>query len=460
VRARREECGGRVGVRERGREKTGRVMRGAFACPECGCEIRLGGVAPGRQVRCDWCDSLVEVPFLPRAEQVTRSRHARYKTKSRWWTWRKWPIWARLGTPVLVVAILVAAGARVASSRWHSADEDALAKMLDTSVEAEKAGRLGDALVEVQSALARASRMKPPPTCLDALKQRRDVLSVREVEAQLARLDGASGDLATAVGRALTLQARAVRDPALGGLATSIEATLERLRQAWAEADAVEAAKAFDEGRLDRAMELCERQHRTADELPAASRRRSQAEAAALARRVIERHGIIVEPVKGAFTLGSPDSYATLLRPVLLDGLRLRGYLPRPARPVWPEIWTDAAPFRITFDVVEHQDETYLQSPNRVSRIDGKLALARGGSAFWHDAPGAHTQVPLPGLPAYQASRMAVSAHRSPDFERLLYDNARAGLAERIGIALRNVPECVHAVPTPAPGATAGASGT
>jgi hypothetical protein len=425
-------------------------MQGSFACPECGYEIRPTGLAPGRQVRCGWCDSLVEVPFFPRADQIMRSRSARRRGRSAWWAWRSWPVWARLTVPLLCVAVAVALAYRVVRSRWQSADAAALVEMVETSLRAEKAGRLGDALTELQSALARAERMAPPPPGIDDLRRRRDALSLREAEAKLAALSGPVADPGSAVGQVLTLRARAARDPALADLATAIEAALERLRQTWAQADSVEAAKALEAGRPDRAMDLCERLHRTADELPAEPRHRLQDEAAAIARRIIARYGTIVEPVRGQFTLGTPDSYTTQLRPIFLEGLRNHGYLPRPAQPVWPDLWTEAAPFRIVFEVVERQDESYLQSPNRISQIDGKMEMVRGGKAFWHDTPSARTQVPVPALPAYQASRVAVSAHRSPDFERVLYNNARAGLLERIGLSIRNLPPCPDSGPVPA----------
>ena len=42
-------------------------MDGSFACPECGSDVEVRGLAPGRQVRCGFCHRLLEVPYLPRA---------------------------------------------------------------------------------------------------------------------------------------------------------------------------------------------------------------------------------------------------------------------------------------------------------------------------------------------------------------------------------------------------------
>src|SRR5262249_21154100 len=157
-------------------------------------------------------------------------------------------------------------------------------------------------------------------------------------------------------------------------------------------------------GQFERAMDLSVRQFQTAGALPEASRLPLRSEATAVARRVIERWGAIVEPVRGQFTLGSPESYHTQLGPVVHATLRRPGYLPRPARPIWDDLWNTLAPFRLTFEVSEHQDDPYLGSPNRVSRLDGKIVITRNGATLWRDLPSAATQIPLPRLPAYQAS--------------------------------------------------------
>ena len=56
-------------------------MDGSFACPECGSDVEVRGLAPGRQVRCGFCHRLLEVPYLPRAAGPSwkRRRFARPK---------------------------------------------------------------------------------------------------------------------------------------------------------------------------------------------------------------------------------------------------------------------------------------------------------------------------------------------------------------------------------------------
>ena len=130
------------------------------------------------------------------------------------------------------------------------------------------------------------------------------------------------------------------------------------------------------------------------------------------------------------------------MRPNLTASLRERGYLPRTSSTTWDDLWTSLAPYRLTVDVLEQMDDTYLSSSNRLSVLSATLSLTRQGVLLWRESPRARTQIPLPGLPAYQASRLAVGARRSPEFERLLYEDARKALNQRIAAHLRSLPAC------------------
>src|SRR5262245_11045942 len=77
-------------------------MDGSFACPECGYELELSGTSPGRQIRCGWCETWVEVPFIPRAAVTSRWRSSR----SRRPPWLPWA-WGGIGLFALVVVLLV-----------------------------------------------------------------------------------------------------------------------------------------------------------------------------------------------------------------------------------------------------------------------------------------------------------------------------------------------------------------
>src|SRR4051812_44015087 len=109
-------------------------MEGTFACPECGAEIHLKGVSPGRLTRCGWCTSWVEVPFIPRADQIKRRRPASakgFKAVKRWW--RRWPLWSRVSVVVLLAALAVALTGRLIRDRRVSAECAALARLVESA---------------------------------------------------------------------------------------------------------------------------------------------------------------------------------------------------------------------------------------------------------------------------------------------------------------------------------------
>ncbi len=135
------------------------------------------------------------------------------------------------------------------------------------------------------------------------------------------------------------------------------------------------------------------------------------------------------------------------MEPPLKEALRGTGYLCKPADPLWDDLWATLAPFHVTIEVRERQTGTYLQSHNRLTAIEATVALVRENRRIWTGTPIARTQVPLPGLPAYQASRYSLSPHPMPEFERMLYEDAREGLLRQFGSYLRLIPAC----PKPAP---------
>lgn len=423
-------------------------MDGSFACPECGCEIHLTGLSPGRQVSCDWCQSRVEIPFIPRADQITRMRRSRFSARR-----KRLPAWAWLAFTMLTAAIALAGASRAVRSRWRSAECEALAGLVQSSQQAESAGRLDEALSALEGALTIALRTTPPPTNLDSLLEHRDRLSRQEAESSLLALEASKIPLdpAHAVGLALTLQARSHKDPALSTVTDRIAATLAKLRLAWVVAEADEARSANIAGQPDKALALAEHFHYNADNLLNPHRARWQAEAAEIAGQVIARHGTLVEPIRGQFTLGSPAAYAPLINPPLLETLKNRGYLPRPPSPLWSELWSSLAPYKVTLEINERFEDTYLSSQSRLSDLDAHLVLSRQGINHWGEAPRARTQVPLPGLSAYQASRLSVGDRRSAEAERLLYENARTNLIERLDYNLRNIPPCLPKNPGPLP---------
>ena len=128
-------------------------MDGAFACPECGSDVEMGGLAPGRQVRCGFCHRLLEVPYLPRAASPSRRRR-RY-ARPKWVNWA----WAALG---LVLVVVVTAGAVEILRRRSSTIQDrAINELLATSGRHESEGRISEALIDLDAALELADKAGP-----------------------------------------------------------------------------------------------------------------------------------------------------------------------------------------------------------------------------------------------------------------------------------------------------------
>ena len=127
--------------------------------------------------------------------------------------------------------------------------------------------------------------------------------------------------------------------------------------------------------------------------------------------------------------------------PELVRGLKAKGYLPREDASPWRPKWSDA-PYRLSLEINEKHEGNYMSSENRLTRIDAHLTLLLRGKQIWQTTPTARTMVPLPNLPAYFSARMAMSPTRIDEFERLLYDNARGMIDEKLAFALRNMPEC------------------
>jgi hypothetical protein len=420
-------------------------MDEAFACPECGCEIRLKGLSPGRLTPCDWCRSMVEVPYIPRADQIKRMRRERATRCKK----RNYRAWISVGASLLMLLVGLAAARRAVVTRWRSADADALARVLASSRAAEDSGRLGEALADLEAAVRLAESGNTTAAELDELRDRRARLSRREAEAQLSALEGepplAPGQ---ALGRALTLSARLEKDPALRGLESRVTSAVDRLRLRWVEDDDRAAQVAGDASRPVVAIDHAARAYRNAAELEPALRRRWQDCASARARRLIARYGVVIDPVRGQFTLGAGSAYDAALHPVVDPALKEAGYLPPPSANPWSDQWASIAPYRMSVDIAERHEDVYLSSPNRLSRIDSVVRLSHKGRVFWTVQPLARTTVPVPGLPAYQASRAASSSHRSPEFERVLYDNARSNLLERLGVTLHQLPAFQSSGPT------------
>ena len=411
-------------------------MGETFACPECGTELHLKGLTPGRQVRCGWCDTSVEVPYLPRAAR--RGAHGAWGSRPAWVPWA----WALLA--VMGVVIVGAGSRRTIRAREQARVEHALADLTTAAEEAERAGQFDQARASFDEALGVAGQLRRDREArLDTLRKRRDEVTRRWARGQLdaaATLDATRPSQAVAL--SLSVLTRAKQDHALDDLGAEVRERLDGSRLRWVEQDLAAARRAVDADKFVQALDICERLEETASNLAAAVRQPFQKQADALVSEIISRRGVVLEPTIGSFTFGTTQSYDQALHPMLSDHLRQHGYVVKPAGSSWQALWDSRAPYRVTVTLVEAQGSHYLQSKNRLSVLSFRAKMTRDGRAIWEEGPTtARTQVPVPSLPAYLASRVAVGNQRSEAFERILYENARAALLARFGAALRNIPE-------------------
>jgi hypothetical protein len=417
-------------------------MAGVFACPECGQELAVEGLSPGREILCDACSTWVEVPYLPRAGD---SRRVRRPTQRSPWN----STLLKGAITFAVVAILGLIAIRIISSRAHSDQEKVLANLIASADKAEADHDYGVAIREILAALAHAQTMNLKDSArFDELKERHDRIIVREVEDRLTAVDALEPD--QAVGEAMTLAVKAGQSPALASLVEAIDAKLASLRLRQVEADHASARKAFDGGRDVEAFAAAERLHDHACELSSRSdASRFQADARSILEGAVARKGVALPPVVGRFVAGSAEAYTKVLDRSRAEALRAKGYLPEPRKSAWSTLWDEKAPFRATVQMIETQDDLYLQSKNRMTKVDGTFELLRGDRSIWKNRIVARTREPLPDLPALLGGHLATSDKRNPETERRLHDDAMKQFVELTGKILRGMPASDAAVRVP-----------
>jgi hypothetical protein len=414
-------------------------MDGSFACPECGSEIGVRGIAPGRQVRCGFCRRLLEVPYLPRAADAPWKRRRFLRPK--WVTWG----WASLA--VVAAVLLVTGSYRLLKRQYDSYQKRSINHLLDSSRRHEAGGQLGAALIDLDAALDLAAKAGTAVSSrLRAGQKYRPDLARRDAAEILDRLSRREPS-SFALGEWLNLRARAAKDLDLQPLVSPIESQFQKANERQADFDLTSARRAFLSHDVGASLTQCDQIAALipylAPEIQPAVRR----DAEALVNQLVSTHGVKVDAPQGHFIFGSA-SYVSDMLPVLAKALQDKGYLPnRPSSP-WRELWEHAL-YHVRLDVSEQQEGNYLSSENRLSRIEATVTLSSTGGLIWQTKPTARSQVPLPKLPAYLASRAAISPERSEEFEQLLYKSARDQIDEKFSFSLGNMPACPS-------GATAG----
>jgi hypothetical protein len=79
-----------------------------------------------------------------------------------------------------------------------------------------------------------------------------------------------------------------------------------------------------------------------------------------------------------------------------------------------------------------------------LTRIEVRLTVTRANQAkpIFQTMPTARSTVPLPKLPLYLSNRLAMPGERTEEVEKLLRDDARGQIDERLAHSLSNMPEC------------------
>jgi hypothetical protein len=418
-------------------------MAGVFACPECGLELGVEGLSPGREVQCEGCSTWVEVPFLPRASAPKRGQRPTPRSP-----WASKTLQGAISFAAVVLMVLITI--QMIGGRVRSDKERVLAELVASADQAESSRRYDVALREIEAALSHARSFERKDSWrLLELESRRDRISLLEAKARLAGIEALDPD--SAVGEALTLAAKAREDPALAPLATKIEYRLAAARTCQAEVDLGLARRAFDSCKDAEAFAFADRLYTRAKDLPEPDSRRYIDEAEALLEAVVGRSGVTLPPVAGRFVAGSAEDYASSLDRLRAESLKAKGYLPQPRQSPWASLWDEKAPFVQKVEVAENQDGLYLQSKHRTTLIDGTFELLRKDQVVWTTRLIGRTRSPLPNLPAYLAGHLATSDKRNPDVEKMLQADALVQFAELAARNLRGLPTREAATRTPGP---------
>jgi hypothetical protein len=403
-------------------------MVGTFACPECGTEITPRGHAPGRQVRCANCSTLVEVPFFPRSVAKRRGVARDFD----------WALpWVRAIVAVLVVLIVVLGVVWTIKRTSRKGTEVEFASLISDSEDAERSGRLEQALAKTEIALRLAKDSGAiGSTRFEKLRTRRDALSLRDAESRLA-LIASEPDHEKALSQLILLLKRAERDAALEPLTTRVRS--ETAKRAEAELGAVDGA--VKEERYNDALLLASRAMEAAASLPPPDGPRIRDDARARASQMIAERGIVLAPVTGKFRLGTAESYREDLRTVFADALRQRGYLPRPIRSPFQSIWEGRAPFRIALEIAAETPIPRHVGAHVGTTIDAKVTLTKGERLLWSRPVRAKSRSSPGGISSLEYGHILAAQTPDPQVEKHLYDDARAQLRDLIGQQLLLIPD-------------------
>ncbi len=373
-------------------------MNGSFACPECGGIVELRGLAPGRQVRCAFCQQLLEIPYLPRVPASRKRRGSR---------WPKWVVWSWSAVGLTLAVILVWESVRFWAKHQQSRQRATIDRLIASSEAHERAGHLNEAMIEVDAALELSQNAgESLRMTWEAQRKRRQDLARREVE---EILDGLvrHGPSSLPLGDWLNLIARSDRDPDLEPLRLRIAQRFRSAVGQHVDVELTSARRSFDSGKVAVSLQSCDRIAKLLKHLDPESQQARRHDTEELVTRLLASHGVVVESTHGDFIFGSESSYSSRLLPVVVKGLEAKDYLPYRANSPWADLWKHAL-YRLQVRVSEQTEGNYLSSQSRLTLIRVQLTLTAQGVQKWQTYPGAGAG------PASQPSRLPGRAGGEP----------------------------------------------
>jgi hypothetical protein len=403
-------------------------MDGEFACPECGQIVKVRRLGSGRQVRCTFCKRLLEVPFLPRASNGWRRGPSGQP---------RWVVWAWVAVGFVAVALISTAAMQLILSQERAARARSIERLVASSEANEQSGRLDMALLDLDSALQILPSAPGSSEHAKALRDRRQALVRRDVQSVIKNLDDRD---ASALGDWLNVQARVGADQDLGPLAAEVRAKFQAALNRWIDASETAARSAAESQRPVEAVALCATAASAAVHLPPDARAAALRRLGAIVVPLIERQGVVIAPPAGEFIFGAEAGYDKSMRPVMVKTLTDKGYLPPSPNSPWRDDWS-RAPYRLSVSIHERQEGNYMATQNRLTRIEARIVFSHQGREVWKSIPNARTTVPLPSIPSFLSTRLALSAERLPDVEKMLFENAQAMIGDRFKSAIAGIPD-------------------
>jgi hypothetical protein len=323
----------------------------------------------------------------------------------------------------------------------HASQAKSIRNLLESSRRHESAGRLTEALLDLDAALALAAEADAPnAAAVQESKKRRSDLANREAKGVIERLSHA-GSSPFPVGDWLNLLARVDGDSDLAGIVPDTKKEFQLSLERAIAADLAKARKGMEAGKVIAALLTCDEVAMLLKHLSPNSSATIRRDAENLVTELVTGRGVQIELPEGEFTFGSQATYVKELVPALTRALEAKGYLPYRESSPWKAVW-DRAGYRMHLQVVEQLEGSYLSSANRLTRIVANLTLSSGGQVKWRISPTARSTVPLPKLSALVAGRAAAGSERIDEFERMLYVDARGQIDGKFGFALSNMPPC------------------